>query len=74
MTGYQISRKELVMDALNRGVVWVITLGSVITGATSHEPQAFMMLYIFVRSGTRHLSRWLNGSGCCQDGIANVIL
>ncbi len=49
MAGYQISRKELVMDALNRGVVWVIILGSVITGATSHQPQAFTMLYIFVR-------------------------
>ncbi|KAM3458345.1 hypothetical protein MY3296_000551 [Beauveria thailandica] len=44
---YQVSRKELVGDALNRGASFVLILGSVITGATSHEPQAFTMLYIF---------------------------
>ncbi|KAM3497760.1 hypothetical protein MY10362_008898 [Beauveria mimosiformis] len=44
---YQVRRKELVEDALNRGVSFVLILGSVITGATSHEPQAFTMLYIF---------------------------
>lgn len=49
MTGYRIPRKELVMDALNRGLVFVLILGSVITGATSHQPKAFTMLYIFVR-------------------------
>ena len=62
------------MDALNRGVVWVIILGSVITGATSHQPQAFTMLYIFVRLETSHLPRWFIEEVCCQDGIANVVL
>ncbi|KAJ6790410.1 hypothetical protein PWT90_07653 [Aphanocladium album] len=47
MSGYRISRKELVKDALNRGVVWVLIFASVITGATSHQPKAFTMLYIF---------------------------
>ncbi|XWX01275.1 hypothetical protein V2A60_009301 [Cordyceps javanica] len=47
MTSYSISRKELAMDALNRGAVWVLIFASVITGATSHQPKAFTMLYIF---------------------------
>lgn len=38
------------MDAVNRGAVFVLILASVITGATSHQPKAFTMLYIFVRT------------------------
>ncbi|KAM3508212.1 hypothetical protein MY11210_006812 [Beauveria gryllotalpidicola] len=44
---YQVSRKELVADALNRGAVFVLILGSVITGGTSDKATAFTMLYIF---------------------------
>lgn len=50
MTSHTIPRSELIKDALNRGAVFVLILASVITGATSHQPKAFTMLYIFVSS------------------------
>ncbi|OAA58285.1 hypothetical protein ISF_06824 [Cordyceps fumosorosea ARSEF 2679] len=47
MTSYKVTSTELIKDALNRAAVWILILASVITGATSHQPKAFTMLYIF---------------------------